>query len=158
MVHTDQIGVFSITWQQGFGYIMVVIELYLLQIDEEQYQGRDDQCLPKNGKQDETLGTRVETSSFRQLLFGKSKKCITKNGMTHELVPPDCNHCNISKQAIQTFMNHLVSILSRVDNRFPLSLWCHLVQPVEPLSTYYNRATLHQKCPHMPMSVGNTTT
>jgi hypothetical protein len=29
------------------------------------------------------------------------------------------------------FKNHLVSILSRVDDRFPLSLWCHLVQPAE---------------------------
>jgi hypothetical protein len=51
--------------------------------------------------------------------------------MTHELVPPDCHHCNITKQAIQMFKNHFVSILSGVDDRFPLSLWCHLVQPVE---------------------------
>jgi hypothetical protein len=52
--------------------------------------------------------------------------------MTHKLVPPDCHHCNIAKQAIQTFKNHsFVSILSRIDDRFPLSLLCHLVQPVE---------------------------
>ena len=31
------------------------------------------------------------------------KACIAKNGMTHELVPLDCHHCNIAKQAIQTF-------------------------------------------------------
>ncbi len=51
--------------------------------------------------------------------------------MTHELVPLDCHCCNIANQAIQTFKNHFVSILSGVDNRFPLSLWCHLVQPAE---------------------------
>jgi hypothetical protein len=56
---------------------------------------------------------------------------IAKNGMTHELVPPDCHHCNIAERAIQTFKNHFVSILSRVDNRIPLSLWCHLLRPVE---------------------------
>ncbi len=55
------------------------------------------------------------------------KACIAKNGMIHELVPPDCHHCNIAKQAIQTFKNHFVSILSEVDDRFLLSLWCHLV-------------------------------
>ncbi len=51
--------------------------------------------------------------------------------MTHELVPPNCHHCNIAKQAIQTFKNQSVLILSGVDNRFPLSLWCHLVCPAE---------------------------
>jgi hypothetical protein len=29
------------------------------------------------------------------------------------------------------FKNHFVSILSGVDDRFPLSLWCHLVQPAK---------------------------
>jgi hypothetical protein len=59
------------------------------------------------------------------------KACIAKNGMTHELVPLDCHHCNIAEQAIQMFKNHVVSILSGVDDRFPLYLWCHLVQPAE---------------------------
>jgi hypothetical protein len=59
------------------------------------------------------------------------KACITKNGMTHELVPLNCHQHNIAKQAIQTFKNHFVSILSGVYDRFPLSLWCHLVQPAE---------------------------
>jgi hypothetical protein len=59
------------------------------------------------------------------------KACIAKSGMTHELVPLDCHCCNIDERAIQTFKNHFISILSGVDDRFLLSLWCHLVQPVE---------------------------
>jgi hypothetical protein len=59
------------------------------------------------------------------------KACIAKNEMTHKLVPPDCHHRNIAKRAIQTFKNHFVSIPSGVDNRFPLSLWCHLMQAAE---------------------------
>jgi hypothetical protein len=52
--------------------------------------------------------------------------------MTHELVPPDFYRCNIAERAIQTFKNHFRLIfLSGVDNRFPLSLWCHLVRPAE---------------------------
>jgi hypothetical protein len=47
--------------------------------------------------------------------------------MTHELVPLDCHHCNIVEQAIQTLKNHFVSILSGIDDRFSLSLWCYLV-------------------------------
>jgi hypothetical protein len=50
------------------------------------------------------------------------KKCIAKNKMTWELVPPDCHQRNMAERAIQTFKNHFVSILSGVDDRFPLSL------------------------------------
>jgi hypothetical protein len=60
----------------------------------------------------------------------KFKECIMKNGTMQELVPLDCHHHNIAKQATQTFKNHFVSILSEVNDRFPLSLWCHL-QPAE---------------------------
>jgi hypothetical protein len=56
------------------------------------------------------------------------KECITKNRMTHKLAPPDYHCRNIAKRAIKTFKNYFLSILSRVDNRFPLSLWYHLVQ------------------------------
>jgi hypothetical protein len=51
--------------------------------------------------------------------------------MTHELVPPDCHQRNMAECTIQTFKNHFLSILSGVDNRFQLSLWCHLVPPAK---------------------------
>ena len=51
--------------------------------------------------------------------------------MTHELVPPDCHCRNMAECAIQTFKNHFILILSGVDDRFPLSLWCYLVRPAK---------------------------
>jgi hypothetical protein len=64
--------------------------------------------------------------------FSKNfKKCICKNNMTHKLVPLNCRRRNMAKRVIQTFKNHFVAILSRVDDRFPLLLWCHLVQPAK---------------------------
>ena len=36
------------------------------------------------------------------------KKCIRKNNMTWELVPPDCHRRNMAERAIQTFKNHFV--------------------------------------------------
>ena len=59
------------------------------------------------------------------------KKAIQSNNMTHELVPPDCHRRNMTERAIQMFKNHFVTILSGVDDKFPLSLWCHLVRPAE---------------------------
>jgi hypothetical protein len=59
------------------------------------------------------------------------KKCIRKNETTHKLVPPDCHQWNMAKRAIQTFKNHFMAILSGVNDRFPLSLWCYLVRPAK---------------------------
>jgi hypothetical protein len=61
----------------------------------------------------------------------KFKQCIRKNGTIHKLFPPNNHRRNIAKRAIQTFKNHFVSILSSVDDRLPLSLWCHLVKPAK---------------------------
>ncbi len=54
-------------------------------------------------------------------------KCIRANGMTHKLVPPGNHRCNLAERVIQTFKHHFISILSGVDDKFPLSLWCHLL-------------------------------
>jgi hypothetical protein len=37
----------------------------------------------------------------------------------------------MAERAIQTFKNHFVAILSGVDDKFPLSLWCYLVRPAK---------------------------
>jgi hypothetical protein len=59
------------------------------------------------------------------------KECIQENGMTHELIPPSNYRRNLAERAIQTFKHHFISILSRVDNKFPLSLLCHLLGPAK---------------------------
>jgi hypothetical protein len=59
------------------------------------------------------------------------KECKRDNGMTHNLAPPGNHRCNLAERVIQTFQHHFISILSRVDNIFPLSLWCHLLGPAE---------------------------
>ncbi len=73
------------------------------------------------------------------------KAFIAKNGMIHKLVPLDCHRCNIAKWAIQTFKNHFVSILSKVDNRFPFSLWCHLVRPAELTNSLLQQSNVAPK-------------
>ncbi len=85
----------------------------------------------------------------------KFKQCIRKNGMNHKLVPPDNHQRNIAEQAIQTFKNHFVSILSGVDDRFPLSLWCHLGKPTK---LTVGKATSLPKSRPMRMFMGSTTT
>jgi hypothetical protein len=59
------------------------------------------------------------------------KECIQDNRMTHEVVPPSKHRRNLAERAIQTFKHHFISILSRVDDKFPLCHWCHLLGPAE---------------------------
>ena len=59
------------------------------------------------------------------------KECIRENNMEYELVPPGQHRRNQAERAIQTFKAHFISILAGVDDKFPLSLWCHLLEPTE---------------------------
>jgi len=46
-------------------------------------------------------------------------------------VPPGNHRCNQAERAIQTFKAHFIAILAGVNDKFPLSLWCHLLEPTE---------------------------
>jgi hypothetical protein len=59
------------------------------------------------------------------------KACIKSNGMTYKLVPPGQHRLNQAERAIQTFKSHFISTLAGVDDKFPLSMWCHLLEPME---------------------------
>ncbi len=125
-IHTDQTGVFPITSQQGYPYIMVSIHLnanYILcKLMKNITEGKMITAYQRMVHRMKLLALGLKHHHLDNKCSAKFKECIVKNGMTHKLVPLDCHHCNIAKQAIQTFKNYFVSILSGVDNRFPLSL------------------------------------
>ena len=56
------------------------------------------------------------------------KECIKHNNIEYELIPPGQHRRNQAERAIQTFKAHFISILAGVDDKFPLSLWCHLLE------------------------------
>ncbi len=134
-IHTDQTGPFPKTSHQGYRYIMVGIHLdanYIFcKLMKNQTEGKMIMVYQKMVNRMKLLALGLKHHRLDNKCLAAFKACIAKNGMTHELVPLDCHHCNIAKRAIQTFKNHFISILSRVVDRFPLSLWCHLVQPAE---------------------------
>jgi hypothetical protein len=51
--------------------------------------------------------------------------------MEYKLVLPGNHRQNQAKRAIQTFNAHFITILVGVDDRFPLLLWCYLLEPTE---------------------------
>ncbi len=78
--------------------------------------------------------------------------------MTHELVPPDCHRRNMAKRAIQTFKNHFIAILSKVDDMFPLYLLCYLIRPAKLTVICFAEATWCPKYWHMHMCRGSMIT
>jgi hypothetical protein len=134
-IHTDQTGAFPVTSQRGYRYIMVGIHIDANYIFCETMKNRTEGEMIKAYQKmvDRMLlsGLGLKHHRLDNECSENFKKCIRQNNMTHELVPPDCHRRNMAERAIQTFKNHFVAILSGVDDRFPLSLWCYLVRPAE---------------------------
>ncbi len=59
------------------------------------------------------------------------KQCIQEQHMQYELAPPGNHRCNQTERVIQMFKAHFISILAGIDNKFLLSLWCHLLKLTE---------------------------
>jgi hypothetical protein len=135
IIHTNKTGAFLLTSQQGNRYIMVGIHLdfnYIFcELMKSKTEGKIITANQKMVDQMKLSALGLKHQWLDNEALQAFKACIKTNSMTHELVPPNNHRQNIAKWAIQTFMNHFVSILSRVDNKFPLLLWCHLLSPAE---------------------------
>ena len=59
------------------------------------------------------------------------KVAIEGNDMKYQLVPPHDHRRNVAEKAIQTFKDHLLSVLCGADNDFPLRLWCQILPQAE---------------------------
>jgi hypothetical protein len=87
------------------------------------------------------------------------KECIQENGMTHKLVPLGNNHRqNLAEKVIQMFKHRFISTLSEVDNKFSLSLWCHLLVPAELTVNLLRQSNVAPKILPMPASTASATT
>jgi hypothetical protein len=86
------------------------------------------------------------------------KELINKNIMEYELVPPGNHSRNHTECAIQTFKAHFISILARVNDKFPLSLWCHLLQLTELTLNLFPSPKSPQKSQPLPTYTAPTTT
>jgi hypothetical protein len=59
------------------------------------------------------------------------KQYIRQQQIQFELVPPGNHRCNQAERTIQTFKAHFIAILAGVNDKFPLSLWCYLLEPTK---------------------------
>ena len=134
-IHSDQTGAFPYTSQRGNRYLMVAIHLDANYIFCETMKNRTEgemiKAYQKIINRMKAAGLGLKTHRLDNEASTAYKECIHLNGMKHELVPPDNHRSNLAERAIQTFKHHFISILSGVDDKFPLSMWCALIEQAE---------------------------
>jgi hypothetical protein len=134
-IHTDQMGAFPFTSQRGNRYIMVAIHLKANYIFVEPMHSRSKEEMIRaykkiiNRMKAAGLGIRKHTLDNEAL--DAFKQYICQQQIQFELVPMGNHRHNKAERTIQTFKAHFISILAGVDDKFPLSLWCHLLEPTE---------------------------
>ena len=134
-IHTDQTGGFPFMSQRGNRYIMVAIHLDANYIFNEPMKNRTEgeitAAYQRIIHRMRAAGLGLKKHILDNEASKSFKDTIRSNGMEYELVPPGNHRRNQAERAIQTFKAHFISILAGVDDKFPLSLWCHLLEPAE---------------------------
>ena len=161
-IHTDQTGGFPFLSQQGNRYIMVAIHLDANYIFVEAMKNRTEgemiRAYQKTINRMKTAGLGVKKQVLDNECSAAMKACIHANNITYELVPPGQHQRNQAERAIQTFKAHFISILAGVDDKFPLSLWCHLLEPAELTLNLLHTSNVTPKISAFAMSTAITTT
>jgi hypothetical protein len=128
-------GAFSHTSQHGNRYIMVAVHLNPNYIFAEPIKNRMEgemvRVYQKIINRMKAAGLELKKQVLDNKCSAAMKACIKEINMDYKLVPPGQHRQNQAEQAIQTFKAHFISILAGVDNKFPLLLWCHLLEPTE---------------------------
>ncbi len=126
-------GAFPFTSQPGNRYIMVAIHLDAYNIFVEPMQGRSTEEMIRAYKKTEwDLHVSDSRNTHWTMKPWRPSNNASENNRCNTNWPPPGNHqCNQAEPAIKTFKAHFISILARVNNKFPLSLWWHLLKPTE---------------------------
>ncbi len=94
-IHADQTGAFPVTSQQGYRYIMVGIHIdanYIFcKLMKNIMEGKIITAYQKMVDRMEIAGLGLKHHRLDNECSENFKKCIKKNHMTWELVPPDCH-------------------------------------------------------------------
>jgi hypothetical protein len=78
-----------------------------------------------------TAGLGLKKQVLDNKCLAAMKACIKENNMDYKLIPPGQHRQNQAERAIETLKAHFISILAGVDDKSPLLLWCHLLEPTE---------------------------
>ena len=161
-IHTDQTGAFPFTSQQGNRYIVVAYNLDANYIFVEPMHNWSKEKMirayEKIINRMRMAGLGIKKHTLDNEASDAFKQYIRQQQIQFELVPPGNHRCNQAERAIQTFKAHFITILAGVQDRFPLSLWCHILKPTELTLNLLHQSKVAQKYPFLHTSTATTTT
>ena len=131
-IHTNQTGGFPFLSQRSNRYIMVPIHLDANYIFVKAMKNRTEGEMIRAHQQIinrmKAAGLGIKKQVLDNECSAAMKECIKANNMEYKLVPQGEHRQNQAERAMQTFKAHFISILAGVDGKFPLSLWCQLLE------------------------------
>jgi hypothetical protein len=127
-IHTNQTGAFPHTSQCDNRYIMVAIHLDANYIFAKPMKNRMEGEMIRVYQK---IFNRIKKHVLNNKCLAAMKACIKENNMDYKPIPQVQHRQNQAERTIQTFKTHFISILAGVDDKFPLLLWCHLLEPTE---------------------------
>jgi hypothetical protein len=150
-IHTNQTGAFPFTSQRGNRYIMVAIHLDATYIFVEPMHNRSKEEMIKAYKKMinrmRMTGLRIKKHTLDNEALDAFKQYIHQQQIQFELVAPGNHRHTQAERTIQTFKVHFIAILAGVDDKFTLSLWCHLLQLTELTLNLLRQSKVAPKIP-----------
>jgi hypothetical protein len=130
-IYSDQTGRFPVTSSRGNKYIMVVYDYDSNSILTEPLKSRNENELVRAYSKIHALvvsrGLKPELNILNNEAPGKLKQFMRSQQVAFQLVPPHIHRRNAAERAISTFKDHFIAALSTTDSKFPLHLWCRLL-------------------------------
>jgi hypothetical protein len=134
-IHTGQTGAFLFTSQQGNRYIMVAIHLNANYIFVKTMQSRSKEEMIRAYKKIinrmRLVGLELKKHTLDNKALEAFKQCIQEQQMQYKLVHPSNHWHKQAEYAIQMLKAHFILTLASINDKFPLSLLCHLLKPRE---------------------------
>jgi len=150
-LYTDQTGKFPVKSARGYQYVLIayvydtntILYRPLKSKTAEELQSTYDELysyLTKRGCKPTFHRVDNELSHDTQQLLEQTFGAIV------EIVPPQCHRRNAAERAIRTAKNHLIAILCATHDKFPLKLWCFLLEQAEITLNLLRTSRIH---PHL---------
>ena len=135
LIYTDQTGAFPHVSSRGNRYIMVAVHIDSNYAFQEPMKNRTElemirtyQAIVKRMKE---RNLSLQKHILDNEISDGYKTAIRKEGMEHELLPPNNHRRSIAERCIQHFKSHFIGILCGVDPSFPMHAWCRLLEQAE---------------------------
>ncbi len=106
-------------------------KLHICWTYEEQDGEQNDQGLPKDYQQDESSRDGTKKTCTWKWMLGSNEGIHQKKWHGLCTCPLGTTQAKPGRTGYSNIQTHFISILAGVNNKFPLSLWCHLLKPTK---------------------------